>query len=133
MLPAAAVGRPHEPKIFPMMMGAALIILSLSLLIREFRAQKENSSEKKVMLHKEAGFNKILMTCLFSIVYALIFDKAGYVLSTVIFLELELMLFNGIKNWKINTTVALVFSLFIYIVFSKILGVYLPITPGIWI
>lgn len=133
MLPDAAVGRAYEPKIFPLMLGISMIILSFAWMVRELAAKKEADTEKKIPLYKELGFNKIVFTCLFSVLYALLYDKAGYVISTVIFLELELILFNGIKNWKINTTVALLFSLFIYIVFSKLLGVYLPLTPGIWI
>ncbi len=133
MLPDASVGRAFEPKIFPMMLGIALIIMSLSLLVRELSALKGGKNEEKIPLHKEPGFYKILLTCLFSAVYALIFDKVGYVISTVLFLEMELILFNGRQNWKVNTAVAVAFSLFIYIVFSKLLGVYLPLTPGIWI
>lgn len=133
MLPEASVGRAYEPKIFPMMLGIALIVLSLSLLVKELKIQSAKQDEKQVPLYKEPGFQKILMTCLFSAIYALIFDKAGYVVSTIFFLEMELILFNGKKNWKVNTAVAVLFSLFIYIVFSKLLGVYLPLTPGIWI
>jgi putative tricarboxylic transport membrane protein len=65
--------------------------------------------------------------------YAAFFDKVGYVISTILFLEGELFLFNGLKNWKVNTMVSVIFSLVIYILFSKLLGVYLPMTPGIWI
>ncbi len=134
MLPDASVGRSYEPKIFPMMLGTALILLSLALLIKEVKALKtKTSGNNKLPLYKEAGFRKILLTCFFSGIYALIFDKAGYVISTVLFLEVELLLFNGGKNWKVNTAVALLFSLFIYIIFSKLLGVYLPLTPGIWL
>ena len=134
LLPDASVGRPYEPKIFPLILGISMIILSLSLLVKEMKAGKDrDSSSDTEPFYKEIGFNKILLTCGVSILYALLFDKLGYVLSTVLFLELELMLFNGIKKWKINTIVALAFSLFIYIVFSKVLGVYLPLTPGIWI
>ena len=133
LLPDAAVGRPYEPKIFPLILGFGLIIFSLSLLIREMHSLKDKAAEDKEPFYKEPGFSKIALTCVFSVLYALVFDKIGYVLSTILFLELELMIFNGRKNWKINTIVACVFSLFIYIVFSKLLGVYLPLTPGIWI
>jgi len=134
MLPDASVGRAYEPRIFPLMLGVTLIILSISLIYRELKnAEKMKDEEVKQPFYKESGFRKILLTCGFSVLYALLFDKAGYVISTVLFLELELTLFNGRKNWKINTAVALIFSLFIYIVFSKLLGVYLPVTPGLWI
>ena len=134
LLPDASVGRPFEPKIFPFMLGILMIVLSLSMMIKEIaalrNAEKSNGNEP---FYKEVGFKNILLTCGFSVLYALLFDKLGYVLSTVLFLELELMLFKSLKNWKTNTIVAFVFSLFIYIVFSKVLGVYLPLTPGIWI
>ncbi len=134
LLPDASVGRPFEPKIFPLMLGVLLIILSLSLLIKELISLREKkSSGDAEPFYREPGFKKILLTCGFSVMYALLFDRLGYVLSTILFLELELMLFNSLKNWKINTIVSVVFSLFIYIVFSKVLGVYLPLTPGIWI
>ncbi len=134
MLPDASVGRPFEPKIFPLMLGILLIILSLSLMIKEMAALKNRKeTSHKEPFYKEVGFRNILLTCGVSVLYALLFDKLGYFLSTVLFLELELILFNSLKNWKINTIVSVVFSLFIYIVFSKVLGVYLPMTPGIWI
>ncbi len=134
LLPEAAVGRPFEPKIFPFMLGGLMLVMSLALMIREIKALKGNEEiQEHLPFYKEAGFKKIALTCVFSVLYALLFDKVGYVISTIIFLELELILFNGVKNWKINTAVSLAFSLFIYIVFSKLLGVYLPMTPGIWI
>jgi len=133
LLPEASVGRPFEPKIFPLMLGIAMILLSLGLMARELKTGEGESSSENVPFYKEAGFSKILLTCLFSLVYALVFDKLGYVLSTMLFLEAELLIFNGKENWKINTIVSLAFSLFIYIVFSKLLGVYLPMTPVIWI
>lgn len=117
------------------MLGVTLIVMSLSLIIRDMKENNESPEDKSSLepFYKEAGFRKIGLTCLASVVYALLFDKAGYVISTIVFLELELILFNGAKKWKINTAVAILFSLFIYIVFSKLLGVYLPLTPGIWI
>ncbi|MBN2627071.1 MAG: tripartite tricarboxylate transporter TctB family protein [Spirochaetales bacterium] len=133
LLPEASVGRPFEPKIFPLTLGIAMILLSLGLMARELKTEEGESSSENVPFYKEAGFSKILLTCLFSLVYALVFDKLGYVLSTMLFLEAELLIFNGKENWKINTIVSLAFSLFIYIVFSKLLGVYLPMTPVIWI
>jgi len=134
MLPDASIGRAYEPRIFPLMLGITLLVLSASLLIKELTGSKKEKGEGEPLpFFKESGFRQIMLTCGFSILYTLLFDKAGYVISTVLFLELELTLFNGSKNWKINTAVALIFSLFIYIIFSKLLGVYLPLTPGLWI
>jgi putative tricarboxylic transport membrane protein len=133
LLPDASIGRAAEPKFFPMTLGILMILLSAMLLFEEFKKKKEETEKTKNKFSFDTNLKKIGLTCLFSILYALLFDKLGYVISTVLFLEGELILFNGLKKWKINTIVALVFSLFIYILFSKLLGVFLPMTPGIWI
>lgn len=132
LLPDASIGRAAEPKFFPMALGLLMIFLSAALLYEEL-IKKGDKREKSDKFTLDSNLKKIGLTCLFAILYALLFDKVGYVISTVLFLEGELFLFNGFKKWKINTVVALVFSLFIYILFSKLLGVYLPMTPGIWI
>jgi len=132
LLPDASIGRAAEPKFFPLALGIIMLLLSVALLYEELKKKKEETKVKSVFT-LDSNLKKIGLTCLFSILYAILFDKLGYVISTVLFLEGELFLFNGFRKWKINTIVALVFSLFIYILFSKLLGVYLPMTPGIWI
>ncbi|MBB6480210.1 tripartite tricarboxylate transporter TctB family protein [Spirochaeta isovalerica] len=132
LLPEASIGRPMEPKIFPMALGMLMIILSSILLVQETKKSRK-SEQPAGKFTIDSNLKNIGLTCLFSILYAILFDKLGYVISTILFLEGELFLFNGAKKWKINSIVAVVFSLFIYILFSKLLGVYLPMTPGIWI
>ncbi len=48
-LPAASVGRAHEPKLFPLGLGALMIILSISLIGQELtkKGQKEKTNERK--------------------------------------------------------------------------------------
>lgn len=133
LLPDAAIGRAAEPKFFPMTLGILMIVLSAMLLFDELKKNKKETEKITSRFTIDTNLKKIGLTCLFSILYAILFDKLGYVISTVLFLEGELFLFNGLKKWKINTIVALIFSLFIYILFSKLLGVFLPMTPGLWI
>ncbi len=133
LLPDASIGRAAEPKFFPLSLGILMILLSAALLYDEMNKRKKEDKTQNVSFTLDSNLKKIGLTCLFSILYAILFDKLGYVISTILFLEGELFLFNGFKKWKINTMVVLIFSLFIYILFSKLLGVYLPMTPGIWI
>jgi putative tricarboxylic transport membrane protein len=72
---------------------------------------------------------QIGLTIVCAIIYALLFDRLGYVIATIIFLEGVLSIFNGYKNWKQNTIVAVVFSVVVYVLFFKILNVYLPPFP----
>lgn len=134
LLPDASIGRAAEPRFFPLSLGIIMILLSAVLLYEELNKKKIEEVKKEASLFTiDSNLKKIGLTCLFSILYAIFFDKLGYVISTILFLEGELFLFNGFKKWKINTMVAVIFSLVIYILFSKLLGVYLPMTPGIWI
>jgi len=129
-LPEASVGIPHAPKVFPAGLGFLMVICSAYLLLREFiRIRKEGKVKHDP---RNPFLSKIVFTCIFGVLYALLFKPLGYVLSTFIFLQLELFLFNGAAKWKINTVVSLTFSLFIYLLFAKTLGVYLPQTPIIW-
>ena len=90
----------------------------------------------RVEMMKIKGLRQVVsrnFTRLFTLVYSFLFVKAGYVISTFLFVGFELVLFSGTKKWKSCSVIALSFSLVIYILFSKMLGVYLPVTPFIWI
>ncbi|MDX9800183.1 MAG: tripartite tricarboxylate transporter TctB family protein [Spirochaetia bacterium] len=136
ILPDAAIGRVNEPKIFPTALGIFLVFLSVLLIAQQARKialEPEKTKKIKFSLKPDEYVKKILLTALNGLLYAFLFAKAGYVISTFTFVCLELLLFSGIKRIKMCATVAIVFSLFIYILFSKMLGVYLPVTPFIWI
>lgn len=134
-LPAASVGRAHEPKLFPLGLGALMIILSISLIGQELtkKGQKEKTNEEKSGFKFDTNMKNITLTVINALVYSFLFVKAGYVISTFLFVGFELVLFSGTKKWKSCAVIALSFSLVIYILFSKMLGVYLPVTPFIWI
>lgn len=133
-LPEASVGRAHEPKLFPLALGALMIILSISLISQELikKGQKEKSNYEKVVFKFDTHIKNIVLTVLNALVYSFLFAKAGYVISTFLFTGLELLLFSGTKKWKSCALIAISFSLVIYILFNKLLGVYLPMTPFIW-
>ena len=135
MLPDAAIGRVNEPKIFPASLGILFILLSVMLIVQQARkiiAEPDTTKKIVFSLKPDEYIKKIFLTVANGLLYAFLFAKAGYVISTFIFICLELLLFSGIKRIKMCSLVAVIFSLFIYILFSKILGVYLPVTPYIW-
>ena len=133
-LPEASVGRAHEPKLFPLTLGALMIILSITLISQELikKGQKEKSNYTKAVFVFDTHIKNIVLTVLNALVYSFLFAKAGYVISTFLFTGLELVLFSGTKKWKSCALIAFSFSFVIYILFSKLLGVYLPMTPFIW-
>jgi len=130
-LPDASIGNPNAPKIFPGMLGVLMVGLAITVLVQEARtvaASGHQTSSDGAGLDKE-NLIQIGLTTVCAIIYALLFDRLGYVLATIIFLEGVLSIFNGYKNWKQNTLVAVIFSIVVYVLFFKILNVYLPPFP----
>ena len=124
--PDATVGRPMEPKIFPIILGIALTILGLALLIQELMKNSKNKEKETIKLSFGNNGKKIAITVVNAIVYAILFNILGYVLSTIIFLEVELLIFGGLKSWKVSTIVSVLFSVIAFIIFNTLLGLYLP-------
>ncbi len=133
MLEDASVGRPHEPKIFPAALGILLTALGLMLIIQQVIKSRGKGEKPAGKFTMDEYIKKIVFTVFNGLIYTLLFARAGYIISTVIFLGAELILFNGFKKIKICMIVAVSFSLFVYFLFSKVFGVYLPATPFIWI
>ena len=130
-LPDASIGIPFAPRVFPAGLGILMTILAILQTAKEMIRIRR--VEKTTTRGRDPYLRKILLSCVCAFVYAMLFERIGYVLSTVFFLEAELWLFNGRENWKTNTLVAVIFSVAVYVLFSQALGVYLPRTPGIWI
>lgn len=124
--PDATVGRPMEPKIFPIMLGIALTILGFALLVDELIKSSNNKDKETIKISFGNNGKKIAVTIVNAIIYALLFNILGYVLSTIIFLEIELLIFGGLKSWKISTIVSILFSVIVFLIFNTLLGLYLP-------
>ena len=128
-LPDASIGRAAEPKIFPAILGIAFIILGVLLLIDD--TIKNSKKEKKETVQFSIGNNgkKIVVTVVNAILYVYLFNIIGYVFATIIFLEIELLIFGGLKAWKVSTIVAVLFSVIAFLIFNVFLGIYLPRSP----
>lgn len=129
-LPDATIGNPMEPKIFPLMLGIGTTICGILLTIIEGRkkaAVKETKTEKGKGLSHDSKL--IIYTCFVTLVYALLFERIGYVLSTIVFMNAMLFVLNGKEKWKTNLIVAAAFSIGIYIIFLKLLAIPLPMMP----
>lgn len=128
-LPDASIGRAAEPKIFPAILGIAFIILGFVLLIDD--TIKKSRKEKKEAVQFLIGSSeiKIAITVVNAILYTVLFNVIGYVFSTIMFLEIELLIFIGLKGWKVSTIIAVLFSIIAFLIFNVFLGIYLPKSP----
>jgi len=129
-LPDARIGIPYEPKVFPGVLGICLIAMGFVLIIQEMSKLKktQQTDAAKGKFKFDANSRNIAFTILNGLLYALLFNPLGYVFSTIVFLEIQLYIFRGLKPWKNSTIVAVVFAVVAYILFTS-LGIYLPTSP----
>ncbi len=125
---AASLGNPMAPKILPLMLGGLMILFGISQTIQAYKQTGFKLRIKKGTATDWYVNQKILWTCGMAIMYALLFNRLGYVLSTIVFLGGILTLFSGREKWQRTATVAVTFSVLIFVVFTKFLGIILP--PG---
>ena len=106
-----------------------MIGLAIALLVQEFRSKAESGGTVPKKGFDVENLKQIGLTAGCAVIYAVLFDKLGYVISTILFLEGVLWVFNGSARWKQNTLVSVIFSVVVYVLFFKLLNVYLPPLP----
>ena len=105
------------------------LIFSKGLIIfisnyRKIKTEGIPAAEKKD--ESEKHFKLIIVTIILSIFYAYFFKKAGYVLSTTVYLGSVLFVLRGTKKWISNIVIPLAFSYIIVLTFGNFLQIYLP-------
>ena len=129
LLPEARIGNAYEPKIFPAILGISLLVLGTILVVQEIRLLAKNKDHQgKVSFIGEEQKN-ILFTLVNGFLYAVLFDRIGYIFATFIFLNIQLFIFRGKKTWKSTLLISLIFSVVAFILFNTLMGVYLPKSP----
>ncbi|SDM28818.1 tripartite tricarboxylate transporter TctB family protein [Sediminibacillus halophilus] len=124
-LPKANMGNPNAPLYFPAGLSILMLLLSFVYLFQELKHVAEENKELRQLFSGRTP--KLLVTTLGSgVIYALVFDQIGFLLSTILFLGGLLFFINGWKKWLINCIVAVSFSFLTWYAFSQLLGVSLP-------
>jgi len=109
------------PATFPLMIGGMMLVLSTVLFVQSLRAAPRPSSEW-------TGAGAALALWAMLLVYNLFFDRAGYLLSTAVFLLGGLWLL-WVRPWWKTLILALVFTGATWYIFN-VLDVRLP--AGEW-
>ncbi len=125
-LPKAMIGNPWAPVYFPVGLGILMAGLGLLLVVLEAKKGLTNLEGVKRPNFQAASLKLIFGTAGLCILYALIFERLGFILATLIFLGALLFLINGPKAWKINTILTLGFTFGAWYVFVKLFQINLP-------
>jgi len=110
-------------------LGAAIVMTVSGLIIfvksyKKIKIEGLPAAEEKE--ESEKHFKLIIATIILSIFYAYFFKKAGYVLSTTVYLSSVLFILRGTKKWISNIVIPLAFSYIIVLTFGNFLQIYLP-------
>jgi len=131
IMPKAPMGEPSAPMIFPTILGVCMTILGAVLIVLEKmkRKKKPNEAVKKISFSLTVYGRSIAIVAFMCLVYVLLFERIGYVFSTLLFLAAVLHFFNGLAKWKTTLVVSVSFSVGVYVIFSVLMGISLPTTP----
>ena len=114
-----------SPYLFPLIISFFLLILSISIIMQGLKNESEKKEKSKI------DIKSLLIFGLICILYLLVFNFLGFVLSTIILLVLLMMLL-GERRWWFILLVSVISSLIIYLLFAKYLSVMLPKGKIFW-
>lgn len=126
-LPKAMVGNPWAPLYFPIGLGILMTGLGLLLILLDLRKALAKASDGATL----PRFNRfslllILGTSVACVAYAMVFEKLGFVVSTIAFLGALLFMINGPKAWKMNVVITLGFVSSAWYIFVRLFQINLP-------
>lgn len=122
-IPSLEIGDPLGPKAFPRLLGIVLLVTGALLLLEMWRARGAGDKEAG------GGFDRHVLGVITAVVawtavYFIIFEPAGYVIATMVYLIPVTAYFNR-GRWVMNITTCVLFALISYTLFTKALGVSL--------
>lgn len=108
-------------KSFPVLILLGAIIFSVIIFLQDY---KKGYTIKKLFLDKKVMKTIAMCTVIF-IMYSIIFDSVGFLLSTAVMMFALLSVINNGKL-KTNSIVAVIFAVASYGIFAKLLAISLP-------
>ena len=125
-IPALEIGDPLGPKAFPVLLGIALIV-AVILLFFETLKTGADAAPRRAHAWREDRRHLLLIggVTLWTVAYFWVFDRAGFIVATAIYLFALMAVFNRGK-WVGNALTAVLFTLGTYVLFVKFLHVSLP-------
>ena len=130
---APSQGTEAGPRAFPLFFGYVLAALSLLLLMQSFRSaapdlEKDSNESDQTVAVLPGEWVAVAMTIGSFVVYGMLLEPFGFIPSTAFVVVAMLILVLRVRSPVLIGGMAIGLSLGCYLVFGKLLGVYLP--PG---
>jgi putative tricarboxylic transport membrane protein len=124
-IPSLEIGDPLGPKVFPVLLGIALLLATGLLVIEHLKdARSATPPLEKPVKPDQRHLPVLGVVVIWIAVYFATFEMLGYVVATTIFL-LGLMAWFNRGKWSVNVPSAALFSIGSYVMFAW-LDVKLP-------
>jgi putative tricarboxylic transport membrane protein len=120
----SAYGSDVGPNVFPFLLGLILVLLSIKLLLETLRYNTFQAKKRALQ------YKKFFVILGATVLYALLLEKLGYVITTFLFLVVSFQTMEK-GHWLKTILISGSFSYGIYFVYVKILQGTLPGWP-IW-
>lgn len=117
---------PVGPRVFPYIIAVCLIFVGLLLVCKKERLTEKNRAVVFVWSTDKQTILKIVYTCIAGLVFGLILEPVGYLISTALFMTVMMFITYGKSRAVFNVTIGLVFALTTYVAFFELLEVSLP-------
>jgi putative tricarboxylic transport membrane protein len=125
LIPSLEIGDPLGPKAFPRLLGVCLLIGAGLLFVEMWKDRKAAAPRPAAAAPRDLRHLWVLaVVTVGTAVFYLVFEKAGYVVATSVYL-LALMAWFNRGKWIANVMSAVLFSVLSYVMFLK-LDVRLP-------
>lgn len=128
-LPRAPIGNPMAPLYFPMGLAGLMVFLGAVSFVIEARKGLNNDDKSKRPQFHMKSMKLILIVMALCLVYTFLFDRIGFVFSTILFLMAMLTAINSSKKMLQNAVITLCFSFGMWYVFVKVFQISLPMSP----
>lgn len=109
-----------SPALFPLIITISILLFSIALVIKGLR---ENNINNEVS-NKE-GFKRLSLVILISFLYLIFLPKLHFLISSIIYLLLFLLIL-GERKWWLLAAISIVTPLLIQYLFGNLLNVFLP-------
>lgn len=126
VLPKANIGNPWAPIYFPLSLGVLLVAFGIGLILKARAEKRAAGKAAKHVYFDRASLFLIAGTIVICVLYAMIFEKVGFIIATMLFVGSLLFIVNGIKSWKVNIITSVAFTLVIWYIFEKLFYINLP-------
>ncbi len=125
LLPRMTLGDKLGPKVFPYVVGFVAVIAGIALIVQDRNPTKKSKKAEFGFVKYKSVWIRIALISVAGIIFGLIIDSVGYMLSTAAFMFVVSILINK-KRYIQNLIIAVLFAVITYFVFAVALKLSLP-------